>query len=226
MEDGSLRALGDEVAAEIWARLDALPPIAEAAELSNLGIAHGWAGLLYATLRWRRSSGGDLPDAIEERLAQLGELAEPIGRGARWKWMLERPAPGSAYPYMPGWCNGSAGYVHLWTLAYRTFHDETYLRLARWAAWNAWEDPAAAGSLCCGLAGRAYALLNLFKQTGETAWLERARTLADRAAEVGPTPDLPAYSLYKGTLGMAVLAADLKHPSGAAMPFFEEEGWV
>jgi serine/threonine-protein kinase len=57
-------------------------------------------------------------------------------------------------------------------------------------------------------------------------WIERARTLADRAARAEPTPDVSAYSLYKGRVGVAVLAADLETPSGSAMPFFEEEGWL
>ena len=74
--------------------------------------------------------------------------------------------------------------------------------------------------------GRAYALLHLFKYTHETVWFDRARALAERAAVADPTPDIPAYSLYKGTVGVAVLAADLENPSGSAMPFFEEEGWL
>jgi serine/threonine-protein kinase len=221
----SLRKLGDARMAGIWAELDTHPPIEEAKELSNLGIAHGWAGFIYAAMRWCRSTGNALPDSIGERLEQLAELAEPTGRGTRWKWMLGRPAPDRPYPYMPGWCNGSAGYVHLWTLAHRMFHDEAHLALATGAAWNAWEDPQNVGSLCCGWAGRAYALLNLYKHTGDTVWLNRARVLAERAAQAGPTPDLPAYSLYKGTVGVAVLVADLGYPAGSAMPFFEEEGW-
>lgn len=221
----ALRKVGDGAIIEIWDRLRAHPPIIKDKDLANPGIAHGWAGLLYAAMRWCRSSGGELPAEVEERLAQLAELAERTGRGARWKWLLVRPSPDSPYPYMPGWCNGSAGHVYLWALAHRTFHDEEYARLAQGAAWNAWEDPQTAGSLCCGLTGRAYALLHWFKQTGEIAWLERARALAARAATADPTPDMPFYSLYKGTLGAAVLAADLENPSESALPFFEEEGW-
>jgi serine/threonine protein kinase len=224
-DPASLRDLGDAVMRGIWEEINTYPPIVEAKALTNLGIAHGWAGILYATIRWHRSSGSDLPAQAEVRLEQLAELAEPIGRGVRWKWMLERPSPDAPYPYMPGWCNGSAGYVHLWTLAHYSFHNDTYLRLAEMAAWHAWEHPQNIDSLCCGLAGRAYALLNLYKHTDETVWLNRARVLAERAVIADPTPDLPAYSLYKGKVGVAVLLADLENPDTSAMPFFEEEGW-
>ena len=33
------------------------------------------------------------------------------------------------------------------------------------------------------------------------------------------------HSLYKGELGVALLAADLDHPEQACMPFFGDEGW-
>ena len=41
---------------------------------------------------------------------------------------------------MPGWCNGTAGYVHVWVLAHQALGDERYLRLAERAAWNAFEE--------------------------------------------------------------------------------------
>jgi hypothetical protein len=73
--------------------------------------------------------------------------------------------------------------------------------------------------------GRAYALLNLYKHTDEPLWLDRARVFAEAAVVSDPTPDVPAHSLHKGRVGIAVLVADLENPEGAAMPFFEEEGW-
>ena len=35
-----------------------------------------------------------------------------------------------------------------------------------------------------------------------------------------------ALSLYKGAIGAAVLAAELREPAGASMPLFEAEGWA
>jgi len=40
--------------------------------------------------------------------------------------------------------------------------------------------------LCCGYAGRAYALLELHGRTQDPVWLARARELADRAVRVAP----------------------------------------
>ena len=80
-------------------------------------------------------------------------------------------------------------------------------------------------TLCCGLAGRAYALLNLYRHTKETVWLDRARDLAARAARVGNIPKEYSHSLYKGEFGLAVLAADLDQPNEATMPFFEPMGY-
>jgi hypothetical protein len=126
---------------------------------------------------------------------------------------------------MSGWCNGSAGYVFLWTLAARMAGSSRYTNLAVGAAWDAWDAPDPSLSLCCGLAGRAYALLNLYRATGDSVWLERARTLAGRGAVHGTAPADKAHCLWKGELGLAVLAADLEQPDSARMPFFETGGW-
>ncbi len=212
-----LRTWGEDLGRSLRADQDGLTPFRLEKGL-NLGIAHGWAGCLYALLRWCRSAGAAPPAQVADRLADLADLARPWGRGLRWRWN-----DGGS---MPGWCNGSAGFVFLWTLAHRMLGGPAYLSLAEGAAWNAWEAPSGgSGNLCCGLAGRAYALLNLHRHGGGPEWLERARELASRAAvAVERHPETP-HSLYKGALGVAVLAADLVRPGDAAMPFFEEEGW-
>ncbi|HEV2843223.1 MAG TPA: lanthionine synthetase LanC family protein, partial [Thermoanaerobaculia bacterium] len=219
----SLRGLGDDLLAGLWSEIDPLPPVTEDREHPVLGIAHGWAGYLYASLQWCRAAGRPLPPRLRERLDELGACARPWGRGLRWRWHGGESRWGLGS--MPGWCNGSAGYVFLWTLAHRTLGDPAYAALAEGAAWNAWEEPSRNASLCCGLAGRAYALLNLYRHGGGPAWLARARDFAERAAQEASRPSDPPHSLYKGELGVAVLAADLARPEAAAMPFFEEEGW-
>jgi serine/threonine-protein kinase len=203
-------AFGNDLLADLWRE----PALAFG---ENLGMAHGWAGILYATLRWCRSAGTARPGNLEARLAELGERAQPWGRGKRWPWGRSS---------MPGWCNGSAGFVHLWTLAHRELGDPAYTALAEAAAWNAWESPAGGGSLCCGLAGRAYALLNLHRHGGGREWLARARDLANRAALEIERSSEREDSLYKGRIGVALLAADLARPETAVMPFFEDEGWI
>jgi serine/threonine-protein kinase len=124
---------------------------------------------------------------------------------------------------MPGWCNGSGGLVHLWALAQRSFNDAGFEELARRAAANAWLEPRSFGDLCCGAAGRAYAMLNLYRHTGEAMWLDRARTLAEDGAKAIAEWSLRRDSLYKGEVGVALLSADLERPERSAMPLFDAE---
>ncbi len=222
-EAGPLIERGERILRDLWRELDEMPPLSANEHEASLGMAHGWAGFLYAALRWCRSAGSSPPERLAERLAELAACARPWGRGLRWRWGRGREGRWGISS-MAGWCNGSAGFVYLWAFAHQVSGDELYRQLAEGAAWNAWEAPDANGSLCCGLAGRAYALLHLHKHGGGEEWLTRARELAERAAlaiERSEAPD----SLYKGAVGVAVLAADLARPADAVFPFFEEEGW-
>ena len=98
-----LRSLGDVVLAELWRALDAKPEI-KAAGIEYPGIAHGWAGFLYATLQWCSISETTLPKDVERRLVELAALALPINRGIDWPWVLGH----SGEPLtMSGWCNGA-----------------------------------------------------------------------------------------------------------------------
>jgi eukaryotic-like serine/threonine-protein kinase len=125
------------------------------------GIAHGWAGLIYASLRWHRASGAAIPEHVPKCLQELGARAEPVGHGLRWQWMILQEEP----TFMTGWCGGTAGLIHLWTLANLIFGDR-YHEFAERAAIYTWEHQPAVRDLCCGLAGCAYGLLNLYKHTG------------------------------------------------------------
>jgi serine/threonine-protein kinase len=216
-----LRAFGESTLAEIWQAVDAKPHIARA-DIDYAGIAHGWAGILYATMQWCRVSHTPLPASVEHRLAELADLALPTGRGLEWPWLLHR----SGEPMtMAGWCNGTCGYIFLWTLAHRLLGAPRYIDLAEGAAWRSWEAAEPSPTLCCGLGGRAYALLNMYRHTGDRIWLERARRLAALAARLDNAPPEYSHSLYKGTFGLAVLAADLEEPDDATMPFFEPLGY-
>jgi eukaryotic-like serine/threonine-protein kinase len=223
---------GNQALAELWEKIKELAPIRECREIQYSGAAHGWAGILYATMSWCRSSRTPLPAGVEERLDQLATLGEHFGRRVRWKWSIGRRHTEQMGAYMTGWCNGSAGFVFLWTLAHRMLGNAEYGALAEKTGLDAWESEGPIGNLCCGYAGQAYALLNLYKHTGHKAWLHRAQAQAQRAARsilempaVGDYQELRSRpeSLYKGELGVAVLAAELERPEFAAMPFFETQ---
>jgi serine/threonine-protein kinase len=224
---GDLIELGRKIHAELWGAVAGHAVVGQSQELT-LGIAHGWAGLLYASMCWCSASGDAVADSLRSRLNELANCAEPIGRGVQWKWKEADHSTG----YMPGWCNGSAGFVFLWILAYGTTSDLRYRELAEGAAWHVWETPTPNASLCCGAAGQAYALLAFYRLSHDSRWLERAADVAEFAAaqalqhdELTITREPGAYphSLFKGTLGLAVLAADLKRPDDARMPMFERE---
>lgn len=222
----SLMKFGHHVSRDIWDQLNSYAPIRECLELTFLGIAHGWAGVLYATLRWCHASREQVPAPVEARLTQLAECAEPAGQGLRWRRVLARQDGVPAWAdYVPSWCNGSAGFVFLWALAHMVLRDNAYLTFAERAARHAWEDADRYGDLCCGCAGRAYALLELYKYTGEQEWLRRARELATHAATSIRRRRLVRDGLYKGEIGVAVLTADLSKPETACMPLFAQEGW-
>ncbi|MEP6618676.1 MAG: lanthionine synthetase LanC family protein [bacterium] len=212
---------GDRMMREIWTALDREPAIAHAS-IEYPGMAHGWAGFLYSAFVWCAAAGTPVPSGAERRLTELAALARPTGRGLTWPWALVGEG---RHTTMPGWCNGSTGYVFLWTRAARAMNDSRYLELAIGAGWDAWDATDTSLSLCCGLAGRAYALLDLCRATADPAWRDRARLLALRGAAVGTAPPDKAHCLWKGDFGLAVLAADLEHPHDARMPFFEPVGW-
>jgi serine/threonine-protein kinase len=216
-DDAALRQFGRETMASIWGELDDRPPIADSPPETYLGMAHGWAGYLYAAMRWCAASGDPLPPRLVERLHEHAELRIAKGRGVYWRSTVA----GSQRLLIPGWCHGTAGRVFLFTLAHELLRDAEWVELAELAAWHNWEEPLASTNLCCGSAGRAYALLNLYKHTGATEWLSRARHLANHAAAHAAATSQGKNALWKGELGVAVLIADLESPENARMPFFE-----
>lgn len=222
-EQTGLLMLGDALATQIWDEIDGYRPIGIDCELVNLGIAHGWAGMLYAIMRWSQATGFQIPNRLHKRLTQLAALAQPVARGVHWPWQLDRPDG-----HMPGWCNGSTGHVYLWALAYQLWGDSTHLDLALKAGWQTWEDRAQIANLCCGLAGRAYAMLHLYKVTDDPVWLQRALKSAEAARYNIRLTQPDAYhgfehSLYKGETGIGLLLVDLMQPQQAVLPFFESE---
>ena len=192
--------------------------------LEYLGVAHGWAGVLYASLLWSRAAAWQPPPELGARLADLAARAEPVGRGVCWP-VFAAPEEHDE-EYWSGWCNGQAGHVMLWTLAYDALGDERWRRLAIDAAWCVADAPVGVSSLCCGAAGEIYALLSVYRCTRDESWLRRALARAhEAAAHATPADDAPTpLSLYKGRVGLAVLGADLDRPAVSAMPLFEVEG--
>ncbi len=219
--DTRVRDMGNSILAGIWPALASLPPIAEDRDVGYLGIAHGWGGLIYSALVWSAATGAPLPPELGERAEQLLACAEADGPALRLPVLSpSHPNRSQTTPWMAGWCHGAAGHVFWLVLAHRLLGDAKFLDTARRVARSAVHSTERVGNLCCGLAGRAYAMLCLARETGEPEWLSHAEQLADAAAD-GELLNRWPQSLYKGELGLVLLDAELDHPLAARMPFFE-----
>lgn len=219
-ERSLLTSLGNDLQDKLLEQLRGLPRIGDVSDSSTLGVAHGHAGIFYSLLQWAQVSKGGISDGLASRLEELAGMAQPVGRGLAWP-----VSTGARMNWSGGmratWCNGAAGHLQLWLLAYEVLKNPVYLSLARGAAWTTYEAPSNAADLCCGSAGRAYALLRLFRQSGERIWLHRAHELADHSALAIRTRQLRKNSLYRGEAGVCLLAAELSDPNRARMPLFE-----
>lgn len=219
----ALTQLGWELRDGIDAQLAGQPDIASARELPSLGAAHGWAGYLYAVLRWAAVTGEPPSTVVVDRLGQLATLGQWRGRAVYWPSHVGAPLAGAALA--ASWCNGAAGYVPLWTLAAVATGEERFGRLAAAAAWAVYgDDGSAPGDLCCGYAGRAHALAAMYRHTGERDWLAMAGALAERSAERVRAQQMRRDSLYKGEQGVALLVAELTGPVPGGMPLYEPLG--
>lgn len=201
---------------ELWNELDQYPDIKMANKVDYFGMAHGWAGLLYATLYWCSATGQALPKLFMDRVEQLQRCGIENNTMISWPVTVTETRP------WMGWCNGSAGHIFLWSLLYRHFKDEKYLDIADRAAQHMLHDTdTGIYNLCCGMAGQAYALLSLYNVTGEKKYLQNTIELKQRILNTISIPSDRVNSLYKSIPGAAVLFCELEKPSLARMPLFE-----
>jgi serine/threonine-protein kinase len=200
--------------------------ISDACEMRWLGLAHGWAGLLFGLLRWTEASGVAVAPIVRERLHDLARLGIREGNSICWPLRLGNDASDRA-PFT-GWCHGSAGYLLLWTLAYRVLGRGRFLALARGSARHIaasiGSERIVDSSLCCGSAGQGFALLALHRATGEPESLRLAGELCERAVQYAGRTTRP-NSLFKGDVGIALLVQEIAQPLRASMPLVETEGW-
>jgi len=191
----------------------------------RLGLAHGRAGCWNAQLRWAESAGCLPPPSLPSRLERLAGEAQPAGGGLAWP--TDRGGPAASNRLAAGWCRGAAGFTLLFLAADRSHPSAGFGPTALAAAETAWVADEPAWNLCCGVAGRAYALLAVVAHTGDELWRDRARALAAGIASPADLPAAPAASLYKGSLGVHILRSDLwADPLGAAFPLCEPAGWA
>ncbi|HRI21235.1 MAG TPA: lanthionine synthetase LanC family protein, partial [Panacibacter sp.] len=201
----------------IWTVIDGYAAITEQSPVNYRGIAHGWAGILYATVKWCTAANQPLPVNFFERAEQLLSLGVEEDNFMRWHLTADNQTS------WPGWCHGSAGYTFLWTALYRFTNDERFLVTAEKTAKHflITDAQATMGSLCCGTAGECYALLNLYNTTQNNFYLAEAKRLAKKMLPHIYAGQMRNHSLYKGDVGIGVLFTELACPQFAKMPLFE-----
>ncbi len=218
--NNALLDFGNSLYFKICNIIESLEDINDCNSFSDLGIAHGWAGILYSLLSWCKKVEIIPSFHINDRLEQLAHQAEPWKRGLRWKSYVEKSNQNFG-TYTSSWCTGTAGFVYLWTLAYKLSGKKSFLELAEGASWHVWEDESDIGDLCCGLAGRSFSLLTFFKCSEDKIWLRRAAHLGKKASQAYDIGGDVRFSLFKGALGVFLLLEELNFPEKSLMPLFE-----
>ena len=199
-----LHAIADELAASIsnavqrrarepWHATDAI------------GFAHHWPGTIYALLAWQRSTGQPLPPWLRDAIHDLHRAWTPDTRRG--------PTLASS------WCNGAAGTALLWVKAYDVIGDDRYRVAAVAAADQALLANDGGFSLCCGLTGIAFALLEVGRIDRSRDWRGLATQLAVQAIETA-APRWP-NGLFQGHPGLVCLALDLMADTPAGFPTIE-----
>jgi len=178
-------------------------------EQKFLGPVHGFAGNMVPLLRgwiWlSETQHAVVADAVPRTLAANAWRSEV---GASWRAQVGHGRPPSLCQY----CHGAPGMVTTFADApFSTPELEELLLEGGHFTWAA--GPLAKGSnLCHGTGGNGYAFLKLFRRTGDSIWLERARAFAMTAiaqcrearAELGRG----RFSLWTGDVGLAIYLAD------------------
>jgi hypothetical protein len=171
-----------------------------------LGAAHGLVGNVHALLRFPEER-----EEVERRTVLTMSRQAVVENGhANWP-----PGAGDQLEQRGRirvqWCHGAPGVlITLWDVAPDDEEWSELLLAAGRLVWNAGPLRDAPG-LCHGTAGNAYALLALWRRTGDDEWLERARVFAQHAALQAEQRFARVgrgwHSLYTGDEGVALCLA-------------------
>ncbi|KAL1219392.1 LanC-like protein GCL2 [Cardamine amara subsp. amara] len=185
------------------------------------GAAHGLAGIMHVLMDVQLK-----PDEAEDVKGTL-------------KYMIKNRFPSGNYPpseedkrrdVLVHWCHGAPGIALTLVKAAEVFGDREFLEAGAAAAEVVWNRGLLKRvGICHGISGNAYVFLALYRATGRSEYLYRAKAFAsfllDRGHKLlakgemhgGDSP----YSLFEGVGGMAYLFLDMVDPSQARFPGYE-----
>jgi serine/threonine-protein kinase len=212
-----MRALVRDLVARIAER--ARPHDAQVfADVRSVGMAHGLAGIYLALLRATEPPGPARPGWLVPALSRLLELERrDVVRGSIWPTHLD----GSIFDpeRTASWCLGSAGHAILFARAYQATGRRELLGAARRAAAHVAATGLLRPSLCCGLAGQAYAMSAVARVDPGRGWRRQARTLAALVVAVS-REDQPG--LFFGGAGTFALFTDLTRRAPTGFPLVDD----
>lgn len=168
---------------------------------------HGFVGTASPLIRGRALLGDVAWAGWQARIEQtVQRTATRAGPLANWRAWLVGPERGLLMQY----CHGAPGFVINLADMPGPGLDELLLAggEATWAA-----GPLRKGSnLCHGTGGNAYAFLKLYRRSGDTRWLERARAFAMHAILQTEAHEQQygqlRFSLWTGDPGLAIFLCD------------------
>lgn len=177
----------------------------------NLGLAHGRAGIYFSLLQWALISESPLPAWLPDGLRKL--LREGIQTKSGLDWPIRS---GSGHPeFMDSLCNGAPGIAMTFARAYERYPDQDFLAGARAAGTRVIRDASEFANICCGAAGRAYALLSVARIDPGGPWRSAAIETAARSL-IRRRQSGSLHGLLKGQSGNLCLALDLIRTDGIA----------
>ncbi|KAK9110739.1 hypothetical protein Sjap_018799 [Stephania japonica] len=190
---------------------------------SYWGAAHGLAGILHTLLHFQLS---------EEGVENVKDT---------FRYMMRNRFPHSGnYPLSEGnskdkliqWSHGATGMAITLCKAAQVFSNDREFRDAAIEAGEVvWKNVLVRKvGLADGVCGNAYTFLSLYRLTGESLYIERAKAFAGFLHKYDPTKLVTAghlrgsdnaYSLYHGLAGTACLWFDVVSPDRSRFPGFE-----
>ena len=174
-----------------------------------LGGGHGFVGNVFPALRGAALLPPALVAAYAERAWQtMSATAVRDGAAINWE-VLHDPSGSSPSKRLVQDCHGAPGIVCRLAAAPRTAEWDALLLGAGEATWLA-GPLEKGGGLCHGTAGNGYALLALWRRSGDAVWLDRARAFAIHAIEqvqrFADATGQTRHSLWTGDIGVALFA--------------------
>jgi hypothetical protein len=182
-----------------------------------LDAVHGFVATASPLIRGRHLLDEPAWAAWEQTIVRTIECTATWHEGqVNWRAWLKL-APGESPKMLMQFCHGAPGFVICLADLPSTALDPLLIAAGHtvWAA-----GPLTKGAnLCHGTGGNGYTFLKLYRRTGDTMWLDRARAfamhaLAQMAADAAKHGHL-RFSLWTGDLGVAIYLWHCLHGEAA-----------